>query len=262
MNTTDRIRLCVQVMEFGAGDGSPVINCLTGRSFDGVVHGFEINPQAAALARVTAARHGLGEKYQVRNESVCMSMHTMFPFSNLMQGTPETAVRALQIHGSCFFKAAESMGASTLIANPPYIPAPDKDIMMPALHGGTDGAQLTRVCGYPCRIVASSCALKLGAVSKVSVHLLLPVQRPFSQGDSCVVACCAAGLDGAGLPEPYPDDCVIQQPCADAGACTCTRLCLDQFPGHAAAIWHLQQRAQGVLAIVCSMRHRVCLACT
>ena len=51
----------------------------------------------------------------------------------------------MQIHSSCFFKAAESMGASTLIANPPYIPAPDNQILMPALHGGTDGAQLTRV---------------------------------------------------------------------------------------------------------------------
>jgi methylase of polypeptide subunit release factors len=50
-----------------------------------------------------------------------------------------------QIHSSCFFKAAENMGASTLIANPPYIPAPDNRILMPALHGGTDGAQLTRV---------------------------------------------------------------------------------------------------------------------
>ena len=53
-------------MEFGTGDGSPVINCLVGRRFDGVVHGFEINSQAAALARSTAVKHGLGEKYQVR----------------------------------------------------------------------------------------------------------------------------------------------------------------------------------------------------
>ncbi len=32
-----------------------------------------------------------------------------------------------------------------LIANPPYIAAPDDDILMPALHGGIDGAVLTRV---------------------------------------------------------------------------------------------------------------------
>ena len=35
--------------------------------------------------------------------------------------------------------------ASCLIANPPYIPAPDNNILMPALHGGEDGANLTRV---------------------------------------------------------------------------------------------------------------------
>ncbi len=35
--------------------------------------------------------------------------------------------------------------AGCLIANPPYIPAPDNNILMPALHGGEDGANLTRV---------------------------------------------------------------------------------------------------------------------
>ena len=79
---------------------------------------------------------------------------------------------AVQIHGGCFFKAAESMGASTLIANPPYIPAPDKDIMMPALHGGTDGAQLTRVrwqalCTSMCTLVLP---MKCGAVLCMHAH--------------------------------------------------------------------------------------------
>jgi methylase of polypeptide subunit release factors len=51
----------------------------------------------------------------------------------------------VQIHNSCFFTAAKQRNASFLIANPPYIPAPDNRIMMPALHGGVDGAELTRV---------------------------------------------------------------------------------------------------------------------
>lgn len=51
----------------------------------------------------------------------------------------------LQIHNSCFFKGVQDIPASCLIANPPYIPAPDNNILMPALHGGEDGANLTRV---------------------------------------------------------------------------------------------------------------------
>ena len=39
--------------------------------------------------------------------------------------------------------------ASCLIANPPYIPAPDDNILMPALYGGEDGANLTRVNTMP-----------------------------------------------------------------------------------------------------------------
>ena len=50
-----------------------------------------------------------------------------------------------QVHNSCFFEGARTLAAGTLVANPPYIPAPDDDILMPALHGGDDGANLTRV---------------------------------------------------------------------------------------------------------------------
>ena len=50
-----------------------------------------------------------------------------------------------QVHNSCFFKGAAKTDATWLIANPPYIPAADSDILMPALHGGEDGANLTRV---------------------------------------------------------------------------------------------------------------------
>lgn len=51
----------------------------------------------------------------------------------------------VQIHNSCFFQGMHDIPASCLIANPPYIPAPDNNILMPALHGGVDGANLTRV---------------------------------------------------------------------------------------------------------------------
>jgi methylase of polypeptide subunit release factors len=49
------------------------------------------------------------------------------------------------VHNSCFFKGAAATDATWLISNPPYIPAEDDSILMPALHGGRDGANLTRV---------------------------------------------------------------------------------------------------------------------
>ena len=58
----------------------------------------------------------------------------------------------MQVHNSCFFTAAQKTDATFLVANPPYIPAPDSNILMPALHGGTDGANLTRVL-YPALVM-------------------------------------------------------------------------------------------------------------
>ena len=51
----------------------------------------------------------------------------------------------LQVHKSCFFEGAAQYSSDVLISNPPYLPAPDDDIMMPQLFGGTDGGGLTRV---------------------------------------------------------------------------------------------------------------------
>lgn len=52
-----------------------------------------------------------------------------------------------QVHNTCFFKGHKQVPSgpgACLIANPPYVPAPDNDILMPALWGGVDGAVLTR----------------------------------------------------------------------------------------------------------------------
>lgn len=51
------------------------------------------------------------------------------------------------MHNTCFFKGHKQVPSgpgACLIANPPYVPAPDNDILMPALWGGVDGAVLTR----------------------------------------------------------------------------------------------------------------------
>ncbi|HEY9699934.1 MAG TPA: SAM-dependent methyltransferase [Trichocoleus sp.] len=102
----------ISMIEFGAGDGSPVIHCLIKTPFAGEIHGYELNPSACDLARSRIKQYQLEGKYTVHNQ--------------------------------CFFEGLRSSSFSHLIANPPYIPAPDDDICMPALHGGVDGATITK----------------------------------------------------------------------------------------------------------------------
>ena len=58
------------VIEFGAGDGTPVINALlrgasAGCNFgDSTVHGYELNPRAAAVASRNAAQMGVAHQYK------------------------------------------------------------------------------------------------------------------------------------------------------------------------------------------------------
>jgi methylase of polypeptide subunit release factors len=107
------LRNCEQsesIVEFGSGDGSPVINSLLRNQFDGVIHGFELNTAACKAANLTIDEYNLSNKYIIYNSSLFESTH------------PE---------------------AEYLIANPPYLPAPDNDIYMPLLFGGVDGAAVT-----------------------------------------------------------------------------------------------------------------------
>ncbi len=58
---------------------------------------------------------------------------------------------AVQVHNSCFFEGASQYSSNVLISNPPYLPAPNDDIMMPQLFGGKDGGDLPEyspVAGY------------------------------------------------------------------------------------------------------------------
>jgi methylase of polypeptide subunit release factors len=98
------------IVEFGSGDGSPVINSLLKNRFDGVIHGFELNTSAWKVANLTVDEYNLTQKYI--------------------------------IHNSCLFESSQRE-ADYLVANPPYLPAPDKDICMPLLFGGIDGATIT-----------------------------------------------------------------------------------------------------------------------
>lgn len=99
------------VVEFGSGDGSPVINGLLKTKFDGMVYGYELNTLACGVARSTIEQYNLSHKYSIQNQ--------------------------------CFFSSSPDC-ADYLIANPPYIPAPDDNICMPSLHGGVDGASITK----------------------------------------------------------------------------------------------------------------------
>lgn len=99
-----------KVIEFGCGDGTPVIHSLTRNAFLGVIHGYELNSSASQVAKSRIEKYHLKNKYVVHNES---------------------------------FFDANKPNAEYLIANPPYLPAPDDDICMPALRGGSDGSGIT-----------------------------------------------------------------------------------------------------------------------
>ena len=99
------------IIEFGSGDGSPVINSLMQTGFDGVVHGFEVNSLSCVLANEKINVSGLNDKYIVHNLSLFDT--------NTPQG-------------------------DYLISNPPYLPAIDNKIYQPFLHGGTDGITVTK----------------------------------------------------------------------------------------------------------------------
>jgi methylase of polypeptide subunit release factors len=99
------------IIEFGAGDGSPVINCLLKMKFDGLIQGYELNQASSELALSRIEQYRLNQQYI--------------------------------IHNKCFFKHLPPK-VDYLISNPPYLPAPDNDLHMPALHGGTDGAAISK----------------------------------------------------------------------------------------------------------------------
>jgi methylase of polypeptide subunit release factors len=99
------------VVEFGSGDGSPVINSLSRSQFNGMVYGYEPNIAAYNTAQAQVNHAKLNQHYVIRNQS--------------------------------FFEARRP-NANYLIANPPYLPALDNNIHIPLLYGGIDGATVTK----------------------------------------------------------------------------------------------------------------------
>lgn len=117
------------IVEFGAGDGSPVINSLMRTGFNGIIHGFELNALAAKIGDSNIQEYELGDRYIIHNAS--------FFESDLPQ-------------------------AQYLISNPPYLPSIDSDIYQPLLHGGTDGSTIAK------RLLSVGCKNVLLMVSSYS----------------------------------------------------------------------------------------------
>jgi methylase of polypeptide subunit release factors len=100
------------VAELGSGDARAIAHVV--RAVPGLrVHGTDVSATSVERARQTIAGLGVGDRYTVD-------------------------------HGDFFTWAAGAGGerVSTVIANPPYIPAPDGDLLMPELWGGWYGNDL------------------------------------------------------------------------------------------------------------------------
>ncbi|MGZ4622835.1 MAG: methylase [Blastococcus sp.] len=100
------------VVELGTGDATAIAEVVAGMP-DLRVRSFDISPQSVEMARLNIAARGVADRYAVELGD--------------------------------FFDSADSSGGptvSTVISNPPYIPAPDRDILMPELWGGVRGNDL------------------------------------------------------------------------------------------------------------------------
>src|SRR3954447_403954 len=100
------------VVELGTGDATAiadVVSALPGLS----VRSYDISAPSVAEARKNIAARGVEDRYTVELGD--------------------------------FFDQADAAGGppvATVISNPPYIPAPDRDILMPELWGGVNGNDL------------------------------------------------------------------------------------------------------------------------
>jgi len=100
------------VVELGSGDATAISDVVA--SLPGLrVRGFDISEPSVEKARENIHARGVGDRYTVELGD--------------------------------FFDQADASGGpqiATVISNPPYIPAPDRDILMPELWGGVHGNDL------------------------------------------------------------------------------------------------------------------------
>lgn len=100
------------VVELGTGDATAIADVVA--NLPGLrVRGFDISAPSVEKARENIAARGVADRYTVELGD--------------------------------FFDQADASGGpqiATVISNPPYIPAPDRDILMPELWGGVHGNDL------------------------------------------------------------------------------------------------------------------------
>jgi len=115
------------IVELGTGDATAIADVV--RSLPGLrVRSYDISAPSVQRARENIAARGVADRYTVE-------LGDFFDRADSAAGPP----------------------VSTVIANPPYIPAPDRDILMPELWGGVHGNDLVLQllkAGYPNVIVA------------------------------------------------------------------------------------------------------------
>jgi len=110
-----RSQLCWEengVVELGTGDATAISDVVASLP-DLRVHSFDISAPSVEAARANITARGVADRYTVELGD--------------------------------FFDAADAVGGppvGTVISNPPYIPAPDSDILMPELWGGVRGNDL------------------------------------------------------------------------------------------------------------------------
>jgi len=100
------------VVELGTGDATAIADVVAG--LPGLrVRSYDISESSVREARANIAARGVADRYTVE-------------------------------YGDFFDSASSSAGppVPTVISNPPYIPAPDRDILMPELWGGVQGNDL------------------------------------------------------------------------------------------------------------------------
>lgn len=106
-------QLSPTIVEFGSGTGEPVISAILNSKFYGTIYGYEINPESSEKADDLIAKFGLSKQYIVHNTS--------------------------------FFEVANLPQADCLIANPPYIPCDNRDLLtLPNLCGGSEGNDVSK----------------------------------------------------------------------------------------------------------------------
>ncbi len=100
------------VVELGTGDATAVAGVVASLP-DLRVRSYDISPPSVETARANIAARGVSDRYTVE-------LGDFFDRADSAAGPP----------------------VSTVISNPPYIPAPDRDILMPELWGGVHGNDL------------------------------------------------------------------------------------------------------------------------